>query len=65
MLKTLQIKLLPDDNQKNILISTFKKSNEACNFVSKIAGIIKYTIKYSCRDWYIMISETNSGYQHS
>ena len=37
MLKTLQIKLLPDDNQKNILLSTFKKFNEACNFVSKIA----------------------------
>ena len=37
MLKTLQIKLLPDDNQKDILLGTFKKFNEACNFVSKIA----------------------------
>ncbi len=37
MLKTLQIKLLPDDNQKNILLDTFRQFNEACNFVSKIA----------------------------
>lgn len=37
MLKTLQIKLLPDDNQKKILINTFIKFNEACNFVSKMA----------------------------
>ncbi len=37
MLKTIQIKLLPDDNQKDILLGTFKKFNEACNFVSRIA----------------------------
>ena len=65
MLKTLQIKLLPTCDQKDILLGTFKKFNEACNFVSKIAGIIKYIIKYPSRNWYIMISETNSDYQHS
>ena len=37
VLKTIQIKLLPDNNQKDILLGTFKKFNEACNFVSKIA----------------------------
>ncbi|MGE9809957.1 RNA-guided endonuclease TnpB family protein, partial [Ferroplasma acidiphilum] len=37
MLETLQIKLLPDDNQKALLLGTFKQFNEACNFVSKIA----------------------------
>ena len=37
MLKTLQIKLLPTCDQKDILLNTFKKFNEACNFVSKIA----------------------------
>jgi putative transposase len=37
VLKTLQIKLLPDDNQKALLLGTFKKFNEACNFVSRIA----------------------------
>ena len=37
MLKTLQIKLLPTCDQKDILLDTFKKFNEACNFVSKIA----------------------------
>jgi len=37
VLKTLQIKLLPADNQKALLLGTFKKFNEACNFVSKIA----------------------------
>ena len=37
MLKTLQVKLLPDDKQRHILIDTFVKFNEACNFVSRIA----------------------------
>ena len=37
MLETLQIKLLPDDNQKDMLLNAFKQFNEACNFVSKIA----------------------------
>ncbi|MGC8645869.1 MAG: RNA-guided endonuclease TnpB family protein, partial [Thermoplasmata archaeon] len=37
MLKTLQIKLLPDEEQRNILIDTFIRFNEACNFVSRIA----------------------------
>ncbi|QRF75817.1 putative transposase [Thermoplasmatales archaeon] len=37
MLKTLQIKLLPDDNQKVILTDTFRQFNDACNFVSEIA----------------------------
>ena len=37
MLKTLQIKLLPDDDQKQALIDTFLRFNNACNFVSKIA----------------------------
>lgn len=37
MLKTLQIKLLPDEEQKDILIDTFIRFNEACNFVSRIA----------------------------
>ncbi|MCL5667966.1 MAG: transposase [Candidatus Thermoplasmatota archaeon] len=37
MLKTLQVKLLPDDKQRQILIDTFVKFNEACNFVSRIA----------------------------
>ena len=37
MLKTLQIKLLPNDEQKQALIDTFVAFNEACSFVSKIA----------------------------
>ena len=37
MLKTLQIKLLPDDKQREALIDTFVKFNGACNFVSKVA----------------------------
>ena len=37
MLKTLQIKLLPDDKQREAIIDTFIKFNEACNFVSMIA----------------------------
>ena len=37
MLKTLQIKLLPDDKQREALIDTFIKFNGACNFVSRIA----------------------------
>jgi IS605 OrfB family transposase len=35
--KTLQIKLLPDDDQKQALIDTFLRFNNACNLVSKIA----------------------------
>lgn len=37
VLKTLQIKLLPNDNQKEALLNTFRQFNEACNFVSEIA----------------------------
>ncbi|MEM3862181.1 MAG: transposase, partial [Thermoplasmatales archaeon] len=37
MLKTLQIKLLPNDEQKQILTDTFIAFNKACNYVSKIA----------------------------
>ncbi len=37
MFKTLQIKLLPDDKQREAIIDTFIKFNDACNFVSKIA----------------------------
>ena len=37
VLKTLQIKLLPDDKQQEALIDTFIKFNSACNFVSKVA----------------------------
>ena len=37
VLKTLQIKLLPDDKQREAIIDTFIKFNEACNFVSGIA----------------------------
>ena len=37
MLKTLQIKLLPDDKQRDALIDTFIKFNSACNFVSRVA----------------------------
>ena len=37
MLKTLQIKLLPDDKQREALIDTFIKFNDACNFVSEAA----------------------------
>jgi IS605 OrfB family transposase len=37
MLKTLQVKILPNDEQKDALIDTFIKFNEACNYVSKIA----------------------------
>ena len=37
MIKTLQIKLLPNDDQKQALIDTFVKFNEACNFVSETA----------------------------
>ena len=37
MLKTLQIKLLPDDGQREALIDTFIKFNGACNYVSGIA----------------------------
>ena len=37
MFKTLQIKLLPDDDQKQAIIDTFTRFNEACNFVSRIA----------------------------
>ena len=37
MLKTLQIKLLPNDAQREALIDTFVQFNGACNFVSGIA----------------------------
>ena len=37
MLKTLQIKLLPNDDQKEAIVDTFIKFNGACNFVSKVA----------------------------
>jgi len=37
VLKTLQIKLLPNEQQKGAIIDTFIKFSEACNFVSKIA----------------------------
>jgi IS605 OrfB family transposase len=37
VLKTLQIKLLPDDKQREALIGTFVKFNGACNFVSRVA----------------------------
>jgi predicted transposase len=37
VIKTLQIKLLPDDDQKRAIIDTFIKFNEACRFVSGIA----------------------------
>ena len=37
MIKTLQIKLLPNDDQKQAIIDTFIKFNDACNFVSRIA----------------------------
>ena len=37
MLKILQIKLLPDDKQREAIIDTFMAFNEACNFVSRIA----------------------------
>ena len=37
MLKTIQIKLLPDDDQREAIIDTFIRFNEACNFVSRIA----------------------------
>ncbi len=37
MLKTLQIKMLPDDEQKQALVDTFMAFNNACDFVSKIA----------------------------
>ena len=37
VIKTLQIKLLPDDDQKQAIIDTFTKFNEACNFVSRTA----------------------------
>gem|GEM_PF-867105 len=37
MLKTLQIKLLPKEQQKYDLMDTFIRFSEACNFVSKIA----------------------------
>ena len=36
MLKTLQIKLMPSDEQKQILINTFKSFNGACDYVSRI-----------------------------
>ena len=37
VLKTLQIKLLPDEEQKQALVDTFVAFNEACDFASKIA----------------------------
>ena len=37
MLKILQIKLLPDDKQREAIIDTFMAFNEACNSVSRIA----------------------------
>jgi IS605 OrfB family transposase len=37
VIKTLQIKLLPDDDQKQAIIDTFTRFNEACNFVSRTA----------------------------
>ena len=37
MLKTLQIKLLPDDKQREALTNTSIKFNGACNFVSRVA----------------------------
>ena len=38
MLKTLQIKLLPNEEQKQVLVDTFMAFNEACDFVSRIAS---------------------------
>ena len=40
MLKTLQIKLLPDDKQREALIGTFVKFNGACNSGIDNLGII-------------------------
>ena len=37
MIKTLQIKQLPDDKQQEAIIDTFTRFNEACNLVSRIA----------------------------
>ncbi len=37
MLKTLHIKLLPDDKQRETLVDTFIKFNGACNLASKVA----------------------------
>ena len=37
MLKTLQVKLLPDDEQEQTLTDTFIAFNEACDFISRIA----------------------------
>ena len=37
MLKTLHIKLLPDDKQRETLVDTFIRFNGACNLVSKVA----------------------------
>ena len=63
VLKTLQIKLLPEDNQKDILLGTFKKFNEACNFVSRIAWDNKISLQklvyYDIRNKYSIISAAN------
>lgn len=34
---TLKIKLLPDENQKKLLLKTITEANSCCNFISKIA----------------------------
>jgi len=36
MFKTLKVKLLPNDKQKGVLINTFARFNETCNYVSEI-----------------------------
>ena len=36
VIKTIQIKLLPDERQKEALIETFARFNDACNFASRI-----------------------------
>ena len=38
VLKTLQVKLLANDEQRDALIDTFVKLNSACNYVSRIAS---------------------------
>ena len=47
VLKTLQIKLLPDDEQREALIHTFVRFNSACNFVSRVAFERKLYSKFS------------------
>jgi hypothetical protein len=49
VLKTLQIKLLPDDNQKDILLDTNGSMKHAILYPEQ-HGIIKYIIKYPSRN---------------